>query len=277
MNKSLSAFPVDLKKFSIPDPASAANIAKSLSAFSASLEMPPFPPKKSGTPGVPLGIGGIPQIQIPGKAISGFLVDGMSSAIDSIDINSIIPGGLNAFQDLTADDIKSMGKNIATNFTKKAKIPAIDNIPQIPLLARPQDYVELTMSFLPVHPFSDIAFTLLWTKYKMVPKIPIPSSIIKPIQEIQNSLIYNIPWPVAAMMGRNFLNIINPLYNRDDIPRWDRMSLKNPFFVVFLDEFLRSAADISGGFKFFVGAGKLFYPLPDLEINLGFGTKININ
>ena len=277
MNKSLSAFPVDLKKFSIPDPASAANIAKSLSAFSASLEMPPFPPKKSGTPGVPLGIGGIPQIQIPGKVISNFLVDGMSSTIDSIDINSIMPGGLNSFQDLTADDIKSMGKNIATNFTKKAKIPAIENIPQIPLLARPQDYVELTMSFLPVHPFSDIAFTLLWTKYKMVPKIPIPSSIIKPIQEIQNSLIYNIPWPVAAMMGRNFLNIINPLYNRDDIPRWDRMSLKNPFFVVFLDEFLRSAADISGGFKFFVGAGKLFYPLPDLEINLGFGTKININ
>ncbi len=44
-----------------------------------------------------------------------------------------------------------------------------------------------------------------------------------------------------------------------------------------MDEFLRSAVDISGGFKFFVGAGKLFYPLPDSEIYLGFGTKISIN
>ena len=54
------------------------------------------------------------------------------------------------------------------------------------------------------------------------------------------------------------------------------MSLNNPFFVVFLDEFLRSAADISGGFKFFVGGPTkgLLYPLPDLEISLGFGTKI---
>jgi len=277
VNKSLSAFPVDLKKFSIPDPASAANIAKSISGFSSSLEIPPFPPKKSGNPASPLGIGGIPQIQIPGKVISNFLVEGMSSSIDSLDINSIIPGGLNAFQDLSADDIKSMGKNIATNFTKKAKIPAIENIPQIPLTARPQDFTELTMNFLPIHPFSDIAFTLLWTKYKMVPRIPVQSSSIKPIRDIQNALIYNIPWPVAALMGRNLLNIINPLFTIDDIPRWDRMTLKNPFFVVFLDEFLRSAADISGGFKFFVGAGKLFYPLPDSEINLGFGTKIKIN
>lgn len=277
LNKSLSAFPVDLKKFSIPDSASAANISKSLSAFSASLEIPPFPPKKSGNPATPIGIGGIPQIQIPGKVISNFLMEGISASIDSIDINSIIPGGLESFKDLSADDIKSMGKNIATDFTKKAKIPVIGNLPQIPLTARPQDFTELTMSFLPVHPFSDIAFTLLWTKYKMVPRIPISSSVVKPIQDIQNLLVYNIPWPVAVLMGRNLLNIINPLFTRDDIPRWDRMTLKNPFFVVFLDEFLRSAADISGGFKFFAGAGKLFYPLPDSEINLGFGTKIDIN
>lgn len=277
LNKSLSAFPTDLRKFSVPNPASPAGIAKSLTAFSASLEIPPFPPKKSANPAVPIGIGGIPQIQIPGKVISDFLINGISSSIDLIDINTIIPGGLVAFQDLSADDIKSMGKNITTNFTKTAKIPVIENIPQIPLEARPQDFTELTMNFLPVHPFSDIAFTLLWTQYKMVPRIPVSSAIVKPILDIQNVLIYNIPWPIAVVLGRNVLNILNPLFNNDDIPRWDRMTLKNPFFVVYLDEFLRSAADISGGFKFFIGAEKLFYPLPDLEINLGFGTKININ
>jgi len=81
----------------------------------------------------------------------------------------------------------------------------------------------------------------------------------------------------VVVLGRNVINILNPLWNNEDIPRWDRMNLKNPFYVVFMDEFLRSAVDISGGFKFFVGAGKLFYPLPDSEIYLGFGTKISIN
>ena len=194
-----------------------------------------------------------------------------------MDVAKIIPGGLPAFDNLTADDIKVMGNNTAVSFLDKINIPALDNLPRIPLEARPQDYVELVMSFLPVHPFADIAFTLLWTKYKSPPRIPIPSDIIEQLINLQKAIVYKLPWPIVVLLGRNIINILNPLYTREDVPRWDRMSLKNPFFVVFLDEFIRSAADISGGFKFFIGAGKLFYPLPTLEINLGFGTKININ
>lgn len=277
LNKVLDKFPVDLKNVSFPNLANAGNVAQEYSKFSSSLELPPFPPKKSGNPAIPIGPGGIPPIIIPGSLISNFIVDGVVSAIDSIDVSEIIPGGLDAFDNLSADDIKVMGNNVVINFLNKVNIPAIDNLPPIPLEARPQDYIELVMSFLPVHPFSDIAFTLLWTKFKSPPRVPIPSEIIEQLLNLQKAIVYRLPWPIVVLLGRNIINILNPLYTREDIPRWDRMSLKNPFFVVFLDEFIRSAADISGGFKFFIGAGKLFYPLPTLEINLGFGTKININ
>ena len=277
LDKKLSEFPSDLKNFSIPDIASVSNVSEKYSSFLKSIEIPAFPPKKSGAIEFPLGIGGIPQISIPGKGISNFLISGINTSVESIDIIPMIPGGLDHFTNLTADDIKTISKNIAISFTKNSKIPAIENLPPIPLISRPQDYTEFVMNFLPSHPFSDIQFTIEWTKFKGIPKIPISSDIIDPLLKIQELLIMNLPWPIVTLMGRSVINILNPLYNREDLPRWDRMSLKNPFFVIFLDEFIRSAADISGGFKFFIGSGKLLYPLPDLEINLGFGSKIRIN
>ena len=277
LNDTIKKFPVNLGNLSIPDPASIAGLTTQFAAFSASVEFPGFPPKKSALPAAPVVPGGIPPIVIPGSVISSFLVDGATKALDSIDYNLIVPGGLANFENLTANDIKSMSNNLIKTFTKTAKIPAIDSLPSIPIPARPQDNIEFTMNFLPVHPFSDIAFTLLWTKFKMPPRVPIPGEFLQQYLKIQSAIFSKVPWPVTVVLGRNVINLLNPLWNKEDIPRWDRMSLKNPFFVVFVDEFLRSAADISGGFKYFLGAGNLFYPLPDSEINLGFGTKITVN
>lgn len=277
INTSLSKFPVDLKNFSIPDPASMKAMLKSFSSLSSSLNLPAIPPKKSGSIASPIGPGGIPPIVIPGKVISKFLVDGAMSTVNTEIINKLMPGVLENFEMLSDNDIKTMSDNIIKTFTKKAKIPALDAIPKIPIQSRPQDYIEFTMNFLPTHPISDIAFTQLWNKFKAPPRIPIPGEFIQQYLKIQDAIFSKVPWPVVVVLGRNVINILNPLWNNEDIPRWDRMNLKNPFYVVFMDEFLRSAVDISGGFKFFAGAGKLFYPLPDSEIYLGFGTKISIN
>jgi hypothetical protein len=277
INSSLSKFPVDLKNFSIPDPASMKAMLKSFTSLASSLNLPSIPPKKSASPISPIGPGGIPPIIIPGKVISNFLVDNAMSTINVEMLTKLLPGVLENFENLSDTDIKMMSDNIIKNFAKKAKIPVLDSIPKIPIPARNQDYIEFTMNFLPTHPFSDIAFTLLWDKFKTPPRIPIPGEFLDVYLRIQDSIFSKLPWPVVVVLGRNLINILNPLWNNEDIPRWDRMNLKNPFYVVFMDEFLRSAVDISGGFKFFAGAGKLFYPLPDSEIYLGFGTKININ
>jgi hypothetical protein len=70
------------------------------------------------------------------------------------------------------------------------------------------------------------------------------------------------------LLGRNVVNIINPLAMSDDHPVWRRMSLKNVYYVVYIDEFLRSAADVSGLFKFFLGSGDPVYPIPELTSEL---------
>jgi hypothetical protein len=276
LNKTLKSFPGDLKNFSIPNAANSESITKEAGALIGSIEAPPFPPKKSGTIAMPLGMGGIPPIIIPGKAISGFITSGVSSLLGSLDYNKILPGGLENFENLSETDIKNISANLVSGFSKKNKAPAISSVPPIPLKSRPQDMIEFSMQFLPVHPFSDIAFTILWNMIKSPPRVPITADAMDQFIKIQNAIFSRLPWPVVVMLGRWIINILNPLYNREDIPRWDRMSLNNPFFVVFLDEFLRSAADISGGFKFFVGPPSkgILYPLPDLEISLGFGTKI---
>ena len=61
----------------------------------------------------------------------------------------------------------------------------------------------------------------------------------------------------------------------DDHPVWRRMSLKNTYYVIYIDEFLRSAADVSGLFKFFFGAADPVYPVPELpeELNKVFNQK----
>ena len=276
LNKALKSFPGDLKNFSIPNAANSESITKEAGSLIGSIEAPPFPPKKSGTIAMPLGVGGIPPIIIPGKAISGFITSGVSSLLGSLDYNKILPGGLENFENLSETDIKNISANLVSGFSKKNKAPAISSVPSIPLKSRPQDMIEFSMQFLPVHPFSDIAFTILWNMIKSPPRVPISGEAMDQFIKVQNAIFSRLPWPVVVLLGRWIINILNPLYNREDIPRWDRMSLNNPFFVVFLDEFLRSAADISGGFKFFVGPPSkgILYPLPDLEISLGFGTKI---
>jgi hypothetical protein len=69
------------------------------------------------------------------------------------------------------------------------------------------------------------------------------------------------------------VNIINPIVMSDDLPSWRRLSLKNPYYVVYLDEFLRSAADVSGLFKFFFGDP--VYPIPEFpsELQKAFNVK----
>ena len=108
----------------------------------------------------------------------------------------------------------------------------------------------------------------MWKYFKGVPKVPLGSQITLPTIEIASNILSKIPWPITVLIGRNLLNIINPIVMNDDLPAWRRMSLKNPYYVVYLDEFLRSAADVSGLFKFFFGAADPVYPIPELQSEL---------
>lgn len=48
---------------------------------------------------------------------------------------------------------------------------------------------------------------------------------------------------LAALELRAQARLAHPLYNQDDLPSWERLTVKNPLFTLFLDEFCSKAAD----------------------------------
>ena len=104
--------------------------------------------------------------------------------------------------------------------------------------------------------------------------MPLADVIVNPIMQVASKILSFLPWPIIPLLGRNLINIISPIALSDDLPDWKRLTLKNAYFVVYLDEFLRSAADVSGLFKFCFGTD-LIYPIPELpsEIQKALNVK----
>jgi hypothetical protein len=149
------------------------------------------------------------------------------------------------------------------------------NLAKIPVLppSRPTDIIEQIIIGFGAPPPARIVYSLFWKYFKGVPKTPLIDKIM-PMTELSSAILTKIPWPIAALLGRDVINIMNPMVTSDDHPAWRRMSLKNVYYVVYIDEFIRSAADVSGLFKFFLGTD-LTYPIPDLmkELNKKFNLK----
>ena len=156
-------------------------------------------------------------------------------------------------------------------------MPPFLNVLKIPVFppARPTDMIEQALIGLGAPPPARIVYSLFWSYFKSLPKTPLSDKIVLPVVSASSELISKIPWPLAVLIGRNVLNIINPIAMSDDHPVWRRMSLKNTYYVIYIDEFLRSAADVSGLFKFFFGAADPVYPVPELpeELNKVFNQK----
>jgi len=267
INSAKDKISVDISKFPVKNAQSSEKTATSFGNAMSSIEMPNFPPRKSGLPNPATALipGGIPPIIIPGGLMKEFITRGLSSALEKMTLSELLPGGSSSYKNLSPQDIKSISSNMVNKTLDPGSIPSfIRKLQPPPITARPQDMTEFTVgNSLPYHPGIEIAYSLLW-KVLSAPRVPLPADAIWKLKKI-SEILYTIPWPLTVLLGRDVINIINPLLQREDLPRWDRMTLVNTYFVVFLDEFLRSASDISGGFKFFIGQD-IIYPLPDLEI-----------
>ena len=161
--------------------------------------------------------------------------------------------------------------------TDPEKLPPLLNVLKIPVIpkARPTDIIEQALIGMGAPPFARIPYSLFWEYFKSPPKTPLSDIIVLQKVKASAETLPKIPWPLTVLIGRNLLNILNPIAMSEDHPAWRRMSLKNPYYVVYLDEFLRSAADVSGLYKFFLGASDLTYPIPELqsELKKGFNVK----
>jgi hypothetical protein len=207
------------------------------------------------------------------EGVISFLKQG---AIDQImpeinDVNST------KFINLEPQDIQKMLKGLITeSLNPEGQIPPFLEIAQIPVipLSRPTDMVEQASIGLGVPSIARLPLSLFWQNFTGSPKSPFGREIVKPVVSLTSSILSGIPWPATVLLGRNVVNLINPLRFREDHPSWKRMSLKNALYVVYLDEFLRSAADVSGLFKFFLGSADPVYPVPELPSELEKAFKV---
>ena len=234
-----------------------------------------FPPKQDQVAQIP-GLGGIVQVTIPGGVIKTFIKKSIGTLLDNGLLEKMIPEindpESSKFINLDPSDIQKIVRNMVRDVVdpNSPNIPEFLSIAKIPILplARPTDMVEQALIGMGAPPPARIVYSLFWKYFKSLPKTPLSDKITLPTIEVASNILSKIPWPLAVLLGRNVVNIINPLAMSDDHPVWRRMSLKNVYYVVYIDEFLRSAADVSGLFKFFLGSGDPVYPIPELPSEL---------
>ncbi|NBU96850.1 MAG: hypothetical protein EBS19_01340, partial [Spirochaetia bacterium] len=248
----------------------------------AGFELPTvFPMKQDQLTQTP-GLGGIVQVTIPGSNVKSFLTEALIKSLDTGALEAAFPeiNDINSpkFLNLNPNDIQKLSKTLVTNLIdpESPNIPPFLNILKTPVFppARPTDMIEQALIGLGAPPPARIVYSLFWTYFKSSPKTPLGNNIVLPKISASSELLSRIPWPLAVLIGRNVLNILNPIAMNDDHPVWRRMSLKNTYYVVYIDEFLRSAADVSGLFKFFFGAADPVYPIPELQSELKKASNI---
>jgi len=236
------------------------------------LELPTFFPLKQGQLSNIQGLGGKLEITIKGEDIKKYIKESANDLIDKGKLEEIVPE-LNdplspKFINLDPLDLQKIARSVITStFNPKGIIPPI--IAPLSLAgiqkARPTDMVEQISIGMGVPNFARTPISLFWQYFKGVPKTPLGEKIINEAIRLAAKILDKLPWPIVVLIGRQVVNLINPLIIQDDHPVWRRMSLKNVYYVIYLDEFLRSAADVSGLFKYFLGSTGLDYPIPEIK------------
>ena len=220
------------------------------------------------------GLGGVLQIKIKGQDIKSTLIDLLDKAMENGVLEASIPEINDPFSSRFADlgplDIQKISKNIITNLIN----PNAENLPpifdvlnkKIKPNARPTDIIEQALIGLGAPPLARIPYGNFWEYYKGQPKTPLSDLVVFPKLKASADVISKLPWPLTILIGRGVLNLLNPILMNDDHPVWRRMSLRNSYYVAYIDEFLRSAADVSGLFKFFFGSlSDPAYPVKELK------------
>lgn len=232
-----------------------------------------FPPKQDQISQTLLA-GGIPRITIPGSVIKSFLSSFIEEFVEN-SIETIMPeiNDIDSpkFMNLNSQDIVKITRKILNKATDpNGAIPSFLSATQIPVIppARPTGIAEMAVMSLGAPPPARLPLSLLWKNWMGSPKIPLADMIINPVIEVASKILSYIPWPIIPLLGRHVINLLSPIALSDDLPDWKRLSLKNAYFVVYLDEFLRSAADVSGLFKFCFGTADPVYPIPELPSEL---------
>ena len=78
----------------------------------------------------------------------------------------------------------------------------------------------------------------------------ISKAITKRLEDAKNLPDIAVYLPIAAGQSLGLGNIlragVHPILNQDDLPTWDRLTMKNPLYVMFLDDLAHKAKAATG-------------------------------
>ena len=197
------------------------------------------------------------------KALPSFLEGGMGFGSIPQDFN-------NDLMTINSKDIKAMIKSfVETNIDSlEDKLKTPYKLVEIAKSAKGIDLNVLEKGVFNVPPFGKVSEALFITKGLIKMNLPnslgystVDLEVLKPALALIKPMITPIvSSPVAYILvaaagvtnNLDMIRKLHPVLNEDDIPPWERLTLKNILFLVFLDEYVSTAADQVGFFRSYI-------------------------
>lgn len=103
--------------------------------------------------------------------------------------------------------------------------------------------IEKTLGPIANSPLPALLVVAAGLSDRVVAKVPIPAI---PKLDAENLSISSTD---QTLPSYQLIRSLHPIISQDDIPPWERLSEKNPLFLLFIDQFLSSGADKLGFFR----------------------------
>lgn len=163
------------------------------------------------------------------------------SEVSSPDIKAIIKQQINkAFDDIIAPT-KPIFKIVDSIPSKKGVSKSILDTAFLPLNIK-AEILGAVKAALPTSALTMVVNTtaLAYIMKNVLPKLK--PMFAFPLSFIIISALCTLPLGVGVMVAR----LLHPVYNQDDLPPWERLTITNPLLVIFIDEMISKGADSTG-------------------------------
>lgn len=161
--------------------------------------------------------------------------------VSSADLKALLKNQINSVFDSVINPVKPLFKLVDSIPSKKGVSKSIFDtaIPPLNLKA------EINAAIKAAIPTSSLMMMTDSKALAGVVKTVLPTlePIYKfPLSFIAVSAACALPSPAGPFAAR----LLHPVFNQDDLPPWERLSISNPLFVIFVDEVISKGADSTG-------------------------------
>lgn len=187
-----------------------------------------------------MGFGSIPQdfnndlMTINSKDIKAMIKSFVETNIDSLEDKLKVPYKL--------VEIAKSAKGIDLNVLEKGvfNVPPFGKVVEAAFIAKGLIKMNLPNSL----GYSTVDLDVL------KPALALIKPVLTPI--VSSPVAYILVAAAGVTNNLDMIRKLHPVLNEDDIPPWERLTLKNILFLVFLDEYVSTAADQVGFFRSYI-------------------------